>query len=126
MNSYFCSVIGSAGILFLTCSAPGVEAVLLNDAYTSQAASQRNINYGASPNLLIDGKSGAEKFSWLKFDILSVLPSGTTFNQVTKATLKLYANKVTNPGTVNLWAIDSTPWTEPGIKSANAPGYLSN
>ncbi len=124
MNFYSLSIIGTAGML-LTISASATEAVLLDDAYTGSSAALRNSNYGALPYLLIDGKQGAEKQGWLKFDFLSVLPTGVSSSQLAKATLKLYANKVTSPGSVNLWAVGPTQWTEAGIKYANSPAYLS-
>ena len=111
--------------MLLTGSASATEAVLLDDAYTGSSAALRNSNYGALPYLLIDGKQDTEKQGWLKFDLLSVLPVGASSTQLAKATLKLYANKVSRPGSVNLWAVGPAPWTETGLKYANSPAYLS-
>jgi len=78
---------------------------------TAQPAS----NFGALPQLQVDHATHAI----LRFN-LSALPPGLTSSSIAQASLRLYANRVTTPGYVNLTRVDS-PWSETTITAANMP-----
>jgi hypothetical protein len=69
-----------------TRAAYATDAVLTGDASVNSA--RATTNYGSLSNLYV----GNGYTSFLQFD-LSVLPSGTTAAQVSKATLRLYVNR---------------------------------
>lgn len=55
----------------------------------------------------------------MQFD-LSVLPGSTAAGQVRKATLTLYANQVSAPGTMNVF-VSGGVWTEGAVNGNNTP-----
>jgi hypothetical protein len=81
------------------------------DAYTNTA--DPTTNFGANPLLSVDG---ATEITYIQFN-LSSIPSGATISQ---ATLKLYVNAVTTPGTFNVDYVNGA-WTERTITSSLAP-----
>ena len=93
------SVTGSAQV------APG------QDAFTNSASP--GTNYGANPLLVVNA---ASEISYIQFNLASV-PAGATLSQ---ATLKLFVNGVTNPGSFNVDLVTSS-WAEGTITSNTAP-----
>ena len=73
-------------------------------------------NYGGLPTLNVGGGIWS---SLVQFDFSSI-PTGI----VAKATLRLYVNKVTTPGTVDLGTANGT-WNESTVTGATAPGIGS-
>ncbi len=59
--------------------------------------------------------------SWLRFDVSSVIPPGTTWNQVLKATLTLYVTTAPASGVVRVQNILG-PWSEGSLTDSTAPG----
>ena len=84
------------------------------DAYTNTATP--TTHYGAKT--LLDVES-ASQTTYIQFD-LSLLPSGYTSANITKATLKLYVNSVTTAGSLNVDYVNGT-WSEATIDANNAP-----
>jgi hypothetical protein len=79
---------------------------LTDDAYVSSA--KPTTNFGNLNYLLVDGQDDA----YVKFD-LSALPGGTQASQVSKATLRLFVNRINTPGTIDLYLVGSA-WSEGG------------
>ena len=100
-----------------TCAA--VEATLTDDAYTSSGSATRN--FGATSSVLVTGPITNAKAAtgFLKFD-LSSLPAGTPSGEVVEAILRLWVNRVSAPGSFNVYQV-AGPWTEEGITKASTP-----
>jgi hypothetical protein len=94
------------------------DALLTGDASVNSA--HPTTNYGALSNLYV----GNGTTSLLQFD-LSVLPSGTTASQVSRATLRLYVNRVNTAGSVTVSPVTSS-WTESTVTYATIPAIGSN
>ncbi len=75
-----------------------------------------NLNFGSLSNLYV----GNGNTAYLQFD-LSSLPTGITANQVSRATITLFVNRVVTAGSVALAPV-SGAWTEYGITAGTAPG----
>lgn len=89
------------------------ELPLSADTYVSTAAPATN--YGAAASLSVGPGSNA----LLRFD-LAALPQGIQPGQVLKATLVLYANRVTTPGSIEVQTVGAA-WSESTVNAANAP-----
>jgi hypothetical protein len=83
----------------------------LGDAFTNTA--DPSTNYGA--NVLLD-VNGATEVAYIQFNLASIPASAS----VSEATLKLYVNAVTKPGTFNVDYVNGT-WAESTITSSLAP-----
>ncbi len=94
-------------------TAHATDAVLTGDASVNTA--RTTTNYGTLSNLYV----GNGYTSLLQFD-LSVLPTGTTASQVSKATLWVYVNRVNTAGSVTLSPV-STAWNEGAVTYASLP-----
>jgi hypothetical protein len=84
------------------------------DAYTNSTSP--STNFGAQP--VLDVQS-ASQTAYIQFD-LSALPSSYTGANITKATLKLYVNAVTDAGSFNVDFVNGA-WAEGSITSNLAP-----
>jgi hypothetical protein len=73
-------------------------------------------NFGSAVNITVGSSSG---LGLVQFD-LSQLPTNATGSSVQKATLTLFANHVSTPGTINVNAANGA-WTEAGVNGINAP-----
>jgi hypothetical protein len=100
----------------LTLSTAGVfaQAVRLSDD-SFVNSDLPSANFGALPMLTVDAKS----ISLVRFD-LTDLPAGTTTATVSKATLKLYVNRVVRPGLL-LVQPASGIWVENGVSFNSRP-----
>jgi len=90
-----------------------VDGLLTADAYVNQAYPSNN--FGATPAMLVSGTTRA----FVQFD-LSPLPAGVTTADIARASLILYANRVSAAGAVDV----STPvsgWTEPSVTFSSMP-----
>ena len=105
--------VGFAGLLAAGRPAVAVEATLVADAHVNSALPA--VNSGAISNLNVGGGYTA----LLQFD-LSTLPAGTTAAQVTRATLRLYCNRMDTAGLVSLQAV-SGAWGEYSVTYATLP-----
>ncbi|HEV2645674.1 MAG TPA: DNRLRE domain-containing protein [Acidobacteriaceae bacterium] len=104
-------------VLAVARRAKASQATLAADAHVN--AAMPAVNSGAISNLDV----GGGYTSLLQFD-LSLLPSGTTASQVTRAVLRVYANRVTTPGLVTLSPIAGT-WGEYSVTYATEPAIGS-
>jgi hypothetical protein len=105
--------VGFAWPLGAAPTAVAVEATLVADAHVNSALPA--VNSGAISNLNVGGGYTA----LLQFD-LSTLPAGTTAAQVTRATLRLYCNRMDTPGLVSLQPVGGA-WGEYSVTYATLP-----
>jgi hypothetical protein len=94
-------------------AARAAQATLVADAHVNSAMPAGNS--GAISNLDV----GGGYTTLLQFD-LSMLPTGTTAAQVSRAVLRVYANRVTTPGLVAFAPIGSV-WGEYSVTYATEP-----
>jgi hypothetical protein len=88
---------------------------LVGDAFFNPGAAN---NFGATVNLNVGGTTQSQGL--VQFD-LGKLPAGTISSNVLFATLRLFVNKVSAPGTVNIYAANSA-WSESTVNGLVAPG----
>src|SRR5271170_3437936 len=109
--------VGLAAILAAALPAVAVEATLLADAHVNSA--RPGVNSGAISNLNVGGGYTA----LLQFD-LSTLPAGTTAAQVSRATLRLYCNRMHTAGLVSVQPVGGA-WGEYSVTYATLPSVGS-
>lgn len=107
------ALIASVALLAVSPVAGAVEAPLAADTYVTSAATVAN--FGATATLNV----GPGATALLRFD-LSTLPAGTRAANVSRATLVLYANRVSVPGAIEVHTI-SGPWNESTVTAGSAP-----
>src|ERR1017187_4466222 len=95
----------------------GAQAVLVADAHVNSALPA--VNSGAISNLNV----GGGYTTLLQFD-LSLLPAGTTPAKVSRAVLRLYANRVTTPGLI-AYAPVTGAWGEYSVTYSSLPAVGS-
>ncbi len=100
-------------LILLACSAAFGQLTPSGDSYINTATPTKN--YGAATTLDVESTQTA----FIQFN-LSSIPSGYTSADITKATLKLYADAVTSAGSFNVDYVNGT-WTESTIDASNAP-----
>src|SRR5271156_2316631 len=108
---------GFAGLLSAARPAVAVEATLVADAHVNSALPA--VNSGAISNLNVGGGYTA----LLQFD-LSTLPAGTTAAQVSRATLRLYCNRMDTAGSVSVQRVNGS-WGEYSVTYGTLPGLGS-
>ena len=96
---------------------PGVgraqTATLTDDSFTTSGSP--NGNRGTNISLNVSQKlSGAAEVGYVKFNLTTSLPAGTTAENVSKASLKLFVNRVAVSGLVDVYRT-SASWTEKTI-----------
>jgi hypothetical protein len=102
-------------LFFLLLSLPlSAQITPSGDAYTDTAVSRTK--FGGSQVLELQGPT---RTVYIQFD-LSSIPAGYTSANVTKATLKLYVNLVTTPGSFNVDFINGA-WAESTITANLSP-----
>ena len=99
-------------------AAMATDATLIGDAHVNSG--HPTVNYGSLSN--VDVASGATGL--VQFD-LSGLPSGVTPSQIGMATLRLYVNRVSAPGTVNVAQL-AGPWSEMSVTFTTLPALGSS
>src|SRR5882762_6630160 len=108
------SALVTVGLMSAVClPATAVEATLVADAHVNSA--RPTANSGAISNLNV----GGGYTSLLQFD-LSTLPSGTTAAQVSRATLRLYCNRMDTAGQISVQPV-SGAWDEYNVTFATLP-----
>jgi hypothetical protein len=112
-------LLGAAVAVLWTADLPAfaVEATLVADAHVNSALP--GVNSGAISNLNV----GAGYTALLQFD-LSTLPVGTTARQVSRATLRLYCNRVDTAGLVSVQAVGGA-WGEYSVTYGTLPSLGS-
>lgn len=92
----------------------GTSTTLVADTHTAPASATKN--FGKNTTLIL---KGAGSRVLLQFSLDS-LPAGTTGAQVQTATLRLFVNKVSTAGALDL-ARNTASWQEPGVTHGTAP-----
>jgi Collagen triple helix repeat (20 copies) len=112
-------LLGAAMAMLWAAALPAfaAEATLVADAHVNSALP--TVNSGAISNLNV----GAGYTALLQFD-LSTLPAGTTAGQVSRATLRLYCNRVNTAGLVSVQAVGGA-WGEYSVTYATLPSLGS-
>jgi hypothetical protein len=109
--------VGLAAVSVAGLPAFAVEATLVADAHVNSA--RPGVNSGAISNLNVGGGFTA----LLQFD-LSTLPVGTTSAQVSRATLRLYCNRMDTAGLVSVQPV-SGAWGEYSVTFSTLPSLGS-
>src|SRR5260370_16074182 len=109
--------VGLGGLSAVGLPAFAVEATLVADAHVNSA--RPAVNSGAISNLNVGGGYTA----LLQFD-LSTLPGGTTAAQVSRATLRLYCNRMDTAGLVSVQPVRGA-WGEYSVTFATLPSLGS-
>ena len=94
-------------------------APLVQDSYVVHGS---GTNYGSATTLNVGGASNDQAL--VQFD-LTQLPAGTTGSSISKATLIVFATKLTAAGSVNFSVANGT-WTQSGINGTNAPAEAAS
>ncbi len=112
--------------LFLakTPDAEAAGALLTKDTYAMSSPLMRSNNYGYTSSMWVDGRPNFQTRGFLQFDFRATLPPDATAQQLTKATLSVYAIMVLSPGTVNVLAVNSN-WSETTLTGLNAPPLVN-
>jgi len=110
---FLCSIF----LLSALVPARAAQPTLIADAHINSALP--TTNSGAIANLIV----GGGYTTLLQFD-LSLLPSGTTASQVSRAVLRLYCNRVTTAGLVTYSPINAA-WGEYSVTYATEPAIGS-
>jgi hypothetical protein len=106
----------AALLCMLACACPRARAqtaTLQADAAVTTA--HPATNYGTLSNLYVSSTSTV----LLLFDLGTLAP-GITSSQVSRATLRLYVNRISTPGVVTLAPVNSA-WAESGVTAQTAP-----
>ncbi|HZM91615.1 MAG TPA: DNRLRE domain-containing protein [Blastocatellia bacterium] len=103
-------------VILLSAMAAGTfaQTVLVSDAYTS--ATSANGNFGTNPTLNVSANNTA----YVKFEIARTLPADTKRDDIARATVKFYVNKVATAGKLDVYPI-MADWDEKTITANNAP-----
>jgi hypothetical protein len=101
-------------LILLACTAAYGQLTPSADSYTNTGAP--TTNYGAKTVLDVES---ASQTTYIQFN-LSSIPSGYTSADITQATLKIYVNAVSAPGSFNVVYVNGA-WTEGRIDASNAP-----
>jgi hypothetical protein len=97
--------------------AHAAQAPVASDSYVNSSFGA--VNYGSLTNLYVGGGGTA----FIQFD-LSSLPAGTTPSQISKATIRLFVNRINTSGVVNVAPVTSA-WTESAVTYATIPSIGS-
>jgi hypothetical protein len=116
-----------------TVSAFALDIPLTDDSWTGQYSSYINTAKGTDDVAYISGASSGTAWnrrSWLKFNLFGpggALRSGSNYkyDQIEKATLRVFMDAVTTSGTVQLYAAGAA-WDESTLTHNTAPALLGD
>jgi hypothetical protein len=94
-------------------NAEAAVALIADDAHVSSL--EKNKSYGSSPVLVVSDTSRA----FVRFD-LSALPANLPANQIAKATMQVWVNRVSRPGSIQVIPV-SAGWSEAELTFRTAP-----
>jgi hypothetical protein len=107
-------LLGIGTLALVQLSGWGQSSSLLGDAFILPGNAN---NYGGTVTVNVGGVSGFQGL--FQFD-LSTLPAGTTAASVSSASLRLFVNRVSAAGGVNVYAATSS-WSESTVNGISAP-----
>jgi hypothetical protein len=131
-SSWLLSICALLAMVVFAPTRTWAQLPVTEDSYTAQQTP--NANYGSAGNLILAfsnqsqviGKPTLTDNLYMRFD-LSLLPGGLTGSNISNATLKLFANSVTNRGTT-LGTFDvylvTNPWSEIASGIFGTPTYI--
>ncbi|RXH54830.1 DNRLRE domain-containing protein [Granulicella sibirica] len=102
-----------AGVIGLGRSAFATDTTLTADAHVNSA--RPTVNYGGLSNISV----GSGTTGLIRFD-LGTLPAGTVGSQISKATLRLYVNRVYTAGTMSVAPLTGS-WSEAAVTYSTVP-----
>jgi hypothetical protein len=123
----------AVALLLLASNAAGQTGTVTDDGFISSNSTTQQLNLnGQGISLIVAGSSASfGNFSvgttktYIKFQLLSSLPSGAATANVAKATLKLFVSPSCNPtGAIDIYPITSA-WSESTLNPSTAPGLAS-
>jgi len=91
-----------------------------DDAYTS--ANMSTVNNGSDKWVELKDEPGRDRIGFAKFDIFSTLPNDVVGDDIIKATLRIWIEKVDNPGAISIMQVDDD-WDEHSITANFSPGH---
>jgi hypothetical protein len=103
-------------------SARALDIPLTDDTWTGQYSGYINSQKGGDTITYVSGETSTSQWNkrtWLKFNLADALPPGTTWDQISKATLKVYVNTVSTAGPVGVWAA-AAAWDESTLTHSNS------
>ena len=121
---YLVAVFSAVG----TIAASALDVPLTGDSWTGKYSTYAGVQKGADVTAWVAGLTSSthwNKRTWLRFDLAAAIPAGTTWDQVSKATLRVYANLVTTAGPVEVWAA-SAAWQENTLTHNNSAAVLGD
>jgi len=101
-------------LLLLVSAASAQSYPPIGDAYIDSTST--GTNFGSLPGLNVSSTQSA----LVQFDVSTLVAAGVTAPQISKATLRLFANTVYSAGAVNISEVTS-PWTEISVTYATQP-----
>ncbi|HYZ82760.1 MAG TPA: DNRLRE domain-containing protein [Bryobacteraceae bacterium] len=90
------------------------DAAVTDDAHVTTALPANN--FGSLPNLNVGSGSQA----LVRFDVAGALPPGVTGGSVSKAVLRVWVNRITTPGALDISTAASS-WTESTVNQTTSP-----
>ena len=107
------ALVCTAALALSPLAARATDATLVADTHVT--STHALVNYGGLSNINVN----ATTTGLLQFDLTS-LPASTTAAQISKATLRLYTNRIFTAGTISVAPITS-PWLESTVNFATIP-----
>jgi hypothetical protein len=107
--------------------ARALDVALLDDTVTT-SYTPNSAAGGTALTLMVNGATSgtnANKRAWIKFDLNTALPAGTTYAQITKATLRVFVNTVGTSGPVSVYAATGA-WDEATLSHNTSPGWAGD
>jgi hypothetical protein len=108
-------ILSAACALLLAAASVAHASPVTLTADASVNSAHPTANYGTLANLFVNGNAA----TFIQYD-LSSLPAGLAPNQVAKATLTIFVNRVNTGGAVSLSPV-LTSWTESAVTYASQP-----
>jgi hypothetical protein len=108
-------VTAAACVILLPIVSWADTAPLAGDAYINPGSAS---NFGALPNINVGGASNAQGL--LFFD-LSQVPAGVTGSSIASAQLRVFVDKVTTAGAIDIFAANAS-WSESSVTGSGGPG----
>lgn len=89
------------------------------DAYTM--ADRPNRNGGSDKRIEVRDQTGKDRIGFVKFDF-STVPDDVVVDDIVKATLRMWIERVHSPGTIEVQRVDAD-WDETSITASSSPSH---
>ena len=115
----FAAVAAAAAIALLPISSFADTVHVAEDAFTK--ADKPTKNKGADKKVEVKDTAGKERIGFARFDF-STLPDDVTSDDIVKATLRMWVEKVDSAGTIEVRRVDAD-WDESSITANTSPSH---